>query len=32
MEGKKLNFKTIIVKPNDKNWVQKIKQEIILKQ
>ncbi len=32
MEGEKLNFKTIIIKTKDKNWIEKIKQEITLKQ
>jgi len=31
MEGTKLNFKTIIIKTNDKNWIETIKKEIILK-
>lgn len=30
MEGQKLNFKTIIVESNDKNWVEKIKRETSL--
>ncbi len=29
MEGEKLNFKTIIVKTDDKNWIEKINLEII---
>ncbi|AFM03926.1 hypothetical protein Fleli_1504 [Bernardetia litoralis DSM 6794] len=28
MEGQKLNFKTIIVEPNDENWIEKVKKEI----
>lgn len=31
MEGEKLNFKTIIVKTNDKNWIETIQKEITLK-
>ena len=31
MEGEKLKFKTIIVKTNDKNWVETIQKEITLK-
>ncbi|WP_375559150.1 HAD family hydrolase [Bernardetia sp. OM2101] len=28
IEGQKLNFKTIIILPNDKSWIEKIKKEI----
>jgi hypothetical protein len=30
IEGKRLNFKTIIIEPNNKNWIEKVKQEISL--
>ena len=29
-EGQKLNFKTIIIEPSDKSWIEKIKKEVIL--
>ncbi len=31
MEGEKLNFKTIIIKTNDKNWIKTIQRQITLK-
>ncbi|WP_338760970.1 HAD family hydrolase [Bernardetia sp. ABR2-2B] len=32
MEGERLNFKTIIIKTNDKNWIETIQKEITFEQ
>ncbi|WP_338815331.1 HAD family hydrolase [Bernardetia sp. Wsw4-3y2] len=32
MEGERLNFKTIIIKPNDKNWIEIIQKGITFEQ